>query len=162
MIQTTYLASGCFWGMQQLFRQQPGVIATEVGYCGGNNSDPSFDYHPGHAETLKITYEDNLITFSAILDFFFRIHDPTTLNRQGNDIGDTYRSAIFYKNKQELIEAKDIISKVEAKGLYSGKIVTTLEKYTKFYPAEEYHQDYLQKHPNGYTCHFIRTNERII
>ena len=161
-MKTIYLAGGCFWGMEELFRAQPGVVDTEVGYTGGDNDNPDYNNHPGHAEALAITYDDTKTSFKDILDFFFRIHDPTTLNRQGNDVGSSYRSAIFYQNDEELKIAKDAIKKLDATGFYDKPVVTSLEKFTKFYTAEAYHQDYLQKNPGGYTCHFIRTDKHLI
>jgi peptide-methionine (S)-S-oxide reductase len=160
--KTIYLAGGCFWGLEQLFRDQSGVIDTEVGYSGGDNDNPDYNNHPGHAEALAITYDTNKTNFMSILDFFFRIHDPTTVNRQGNDVGSSYRSAIFYQDEVELKMAKDMINKVNSSGLYQNPVVTSLEKFSKFYSAEDYHQDYLQKNPGGYTCHFIRNEESLI
>ena len=162
MTKTAYLAGGCFWGLEDLFRDQPGVISTEVGYCGGNNDNPTYENHPGHAETLAISYDPNKTSYNKILDFFFRIHDPTTLNRQGNDVGLSYRSAIFYQDKNELDDAKSMIDKVNTSGLYKNLVVTSLEKFGKFYSAEDYHQDYLQKHPGGYTCHYVRSDTSLI
>ena len=150
------LAGGCFWGMEELFRAQPGVIDTEVGYTGGENENPTYENHPGHAEALRITYDSSKTSFKEILDFFFRIHDPSTLNRQGNDIGTSYRSAIFYANDEEKKEAEDFIKLVDASGNWPNPVVTTLEPLGTFTEAEAYHQDYLQKLPNGYTCHFVR------
>lgn len=160
-MKIAYLAGGCFWGVEELFRQQPGVIDIEVGYTGGKNDNPNYENHPGHAEAIAVTYDEKKTTFADILDFFFRIHDPTTLDRQGNDIGSSYRSAIFYQNNKEFKTAQDMIAKVNASGLYDKLVVTKLEKFTKFYSAEDYHQDYLQKNPGGYTCHFIRTDKKI-
>ncbi len=160
--RTAYVAGGCFWGMEELFRDQPGVIDTEVGYSGGINDNPTYENHPGHAEALKITYDDTKTNYMSILDFFFRIHDPTTKNRQGNDIGSSYRSAIFYQDKEELKVAESMIEKVNASGLYKNQVVTTLEPFSKFYRAEIYHQDYLQKSPGGYTCHYIRSKQPIV
>lgn len=159
---TIYLAGGCFWGLEELFREQPGVIDTEVGYTGGSNDHPTYENHPGHAETLAITYDEDKTTYANILDYFFRIHDPTTKDRQGNDVGSSYRSAIFYQNDAELQTAKDVITKVNASDIYKNPVVTTLEPFTKFWSAEAYHQDYLQKHPGGYTCHFVRTDKSLI
>jgi peptide-methionine (S)-S-oxide reductase len=156
-----YLAGGCFWGVEELFRQQPGVIDTEVGYTGGKNNNPTYENHPGHAEAIAITYDTDKTSFNDILDFFFRIHDPTTSNQQGNDIGTSYRSTIFYKDDDELEISKEMIKNVNTSGLYNKPVVTTLEKFNKFFSAEEYHQDYLQKHPGGYTCHFIRTDKKL-
>jgi peptide-methionine (S)-S-oxide reductase len=157
-----YLAGGCFWGLEELFREQPGVLDTEVGYTGGDNENPDYQNHPGHAEALAITYDSEKTDYGTILDFFFRIHDPTTLNRQGNDVGSSYRSAIFYQNDEELKVAKKMIQKVNESGLYKSPVVTSLEKFTKFYSAEAYHQDYLQKNPGGYTCHYVRTDKKLI
>ncbi len=160
-IKTTYLAGGCFWGVEELFREQPGVVGTEVGYTGGNNREPTYEYHPGHAEAIAITYDTKKTSFKDILDFFFRIHDPTTMNRQGNDTGSSYRSTIFYQDDNELMIAQEMITKVNKSGLYKNPAVTTLEKFDEFYSAEEYHQDYLQKNPGGYICHFIRTENKL-
>ncbi|HET8991841.1 MAG TPA: peptide-methionine (S)-S-oxide reductase MsrA [Candidatus Saccharimonadales bacterium] len=162
MTKTIYLAGGCFWGLEELFRAEPGVNDTEVGYSGGDNDDPTYEHHPGHAETLAIAYDPRQTSFAKILDFFFRVHDPTTLNRQGNDVGSSYRSAIFYQTDEELTEAKAIIEKVNKSGLYKDPVVTSLEKFSKFYSAEDYHQDYLQKHPGGYTCHYVRSTESLL
>ena len=160
--KTIYLAGGCFWGMEELFRQQPGVVDTEVGYTGGKNDNPSYEYHPGHAEALAITYDTQKTDYQSLLDFFFRIHDPTTKNRQGNDVGSAYRSAIFYQDDNELQTAKMMIEKTNQSKLYDDPVVTTLEPLTKFYSAEDYHQDYLQHNPGGYTCHFIRTDKSLL
>jgi peptide-methionine (S)-S-oxide reductase len=160
--KTIYLAGGCFWGMEELFREQKGVIDTEVGYTGGDNDDPSYKNHPGHAETLAITYDADKTTYANILDFFFRIHDPTTLNQQGNDTGSSYRSAIFYQDDEELAEANEMIQKVNDSGLYKKPVVTSLERFKTFYTAEDYHQDYLQHNPGGYTCHYLRTEDSLI
>lgn len=149
------LAGGCFWGVEELFRELDGVVDTEVGYTGGENENPTYKNHPGHAEALQIEYDPQKISYKEILDFFFQIHNPTTLNRQGNDIGTSYRSAIFYSNEEEKKEAEDFIKIVDDSGRWPDKVVTTLEPFDKFWPAEKYHQDYLQKNPNGYTCHAI-------
>ena len=150
------LAGGCFWGMEELFRQQPGVLDTDAGYTGGENDYPNYQNHPGHAEALKIVFDPSLTDLPHLLDFFFRMHDPTTLDRQGNDIGASYRSAIFYRDEEQKRAAEEMIKLVDASGLWKKPVVTTLEKLTTFWKAEDYHQDYLQKLPNGYTCHFIR------
>ena len=160
-MKIAYLAGGCFWGMEELFRAQPGVVDTEVGYTGGENDNPTYDHHPGHAEALKITYDETRTTYRKLLDFFFRIHDPSTKNQQGNDIGTSYRSAIFYENDEQLKDAKEMIDLTNKSGLYHAPVVTTLEPYTQFYPAESEHQDYLQNYPWGYTCHFVRQEEPI-
>ena len=157
-IKTAYLAGGCFWGLEELIRDQPGVVDTEVGYCGGNNVSPTYENHPGHAETVNVTYDDTKISYAELLDFFFRIHDPTTKNRQGDDVGSSYRSAIFYQNDNELAEAKRLIELTNQSGLYKDQVITLLEPFMQFYEAEDYHQDYLRKNPGGYTCHFIRTD----
>jgi len=149
-------AGGCFWGMEELVRALPGVISTEVGYTGGENANPTYGNHPGHAEALQIDYDPSLITYRELLDFFFRVHDPTTLNRQGNDIGSSYRSAIFYGDEHEKAEAEAFIELVNTSGRWSKSVATLLEPLTQFYPAEGYHQDYLQKNPEGYTCHYVR------
>lgn len=154
-LATAILAGGCFWGMEELFRKQKGVLDTEVGYTGGENDHPTYEYHPGHAEALKITYDIEQTSFEAILDFFFQIHNPTTLNRQGYDFGTAYRSAIFYKDDVEKEAAKKMISIVNKSGRWRKKVVTTLEPVATFWEAENYHQDYLLKHPRGYTCHKI-------
>jgi len=156
MNKVVYLAGGCFWGLEELFRKRPGVIDTEAGYTGGENDHPTYENHPGHAEALRIEYDPNKTSFRELLDFFFCAHDPTTLNRQGNDIGESYRSAIFYQNEAEKQEAEEFIQIVNDSGRWDHPVVTSLEPFTTFWPAEEEHQDYLQKHPNGYTCHFIR------
>lgn len=152
----TYIAGGCFWGMEELFRTQPGILDTEVGYTGGENENPTYRNHPGHAEGLELTYDPEVTSFEKILDYFFRIHNPTTINQQGNDRGSSYRSAIFYQNEEEKKEAEDFIAMVGKSGKWGAPIITTLETFTKFWPAEDAHQDYLQKHPGGYTCHSVR------
>lgn len=150
------IAGGCFWGLEELFRELPGVIDTEAGYTGGENKNPTYRNHPGHAEALEITYYENQISLTQLFDFFFRVHNPTTLNRQGNDKGTSYRSTIFYSSEAEKESAEEMIDIVNKSGVWEASVVTTLEKLDEFYPAEEEHQDYLQKHPNGYTCHAIR------
>ncbi len=155
MHKKAILAGGCFWGMEELFRTLPGVVGTEAGYTGGKNADPTYEFHPGHAEALEVTYDPAIIDYRHILDFFFQIHNPTTLNQQGNDKGTSYRSAIFYVDEEEKKIAEEMIAVVNASGRWKDPVVTTLEPFTHFYNAEEYHQDYLQKHPGGYTCHAI-------
>lgn len=156
MIKKAYIAGGCFWGMEELFRVRPGIIDTEVGYIGGENDNPSYKFHPGHAEGIELTYDSEITSFREILDYFYRIHNPTTLDRQGNDIGSSYRSAIFFQNEEEKKTAKEVIQMVEESGKWEGKVVTTLEPKSTFWPAEPEHQDYLLRNPNGYTCHFER------
>lgn len=150
-----YIAGGCFWGLEDFMRTQPGVIATEAGYTGGENENPTYEHHPGHAEALEVEYDPSVTSFKKILDFFFQIHNPTTLNQQGNDKGTSYRSAIFYQNDEERAVAEEMIDVVNESGRWDDPVVTTLEPFTRFWPAEDYHQDYLQKHPGGYTCHAI-------
>ena len=156
---TTYkkavLAGGCFWELEDLIRSQPGVIDSEVGYTGGTNDNPTYEHHPGHAEAVEITYDPEKTSYKKLLDFFFQIHNPTTLNQQGNDIGASYRSAIFYATEEEKAIAEEMIDIVNESGRWSDPVVTTLEPFTRFWPAEDYHQDYLVKNPNGYTCHAI-------
>lgn len=148
------IAGGCFWGVEELFRLQPGVVDTEVGYTGGENNTPTYEHHPGHAEAVRITYNPAQTNEATLLDYFFQIHDPTTINQQGNDIGSSYRSAIFYANDNQKREAEEAIKRNQV--FWQQPIVTQLEPLSTFWPAEEYHQDYLQKNPGGYTCHFER------
>lgn len=155
MIKKAYLAGGCFWGLEELMRSQAGVVNIVAGYTGGENDNPTYENHKSHAEALEIEYDDTQTSFWKLLDFFFQIHNPTTLNQQGNDVGTAYRSAIFYQNEDELKQAKDFIKIVNGSGRWGAPVVTTLEPFTKFWPAEDYHQDYLQKNPGGYTCHAI-------
>jgi len=155
MKKTAYFAGGCFWGLEELFRKQKGVLEITAGYTGGENDNPTYKNHPGHAEALEITYDDQETDFWHLLDFFFQIHNPTTLNQQGNDIGTSYRSAIFYQSEDEKKKSQDFIKIVDASKRWGASVVTTLEPFEKFYRAEEYHQDYLQKNPGGYTCHAI-------
>ncbi|MBL7661366.1 bifunctional methionine sulfoxide reductase B/A protein [bacterium] len=154
------LAGGCFWGMEDLIRKLPGVVATEVGYTGGNTDQPIYDYvhsgTTGHAEAVRIEFDPQQTTYEEILRFFFRIHDPTTLNRQGNDRGTQYRSAIFFHSKEQELVAKKILDEVELSGKWKKPVVTEVVTAGKWYRAEDDHQDYLVKHPGGYTCHFIR------
>lgn len=157
-----YIAGGCFWGMEDLFRTQPGIIDTEVGYIGGENENPSYKYHPGHAEGIELTYDPEKTSFKKILDYFYRIHNPTTVDQQGNDRGSSYRSAIFYQNDEEKSEAEEMIKTVNDSKKWDGNVATTLEPYSKFWPAEDNHQDYLVKNPNGYTCHFERFTESFV
>ena len=155
MIKKAYLAGGCFWGLEELFRSQKGIVNIDAGYTGGDVADPTYMNHDGHAEALEITYDDTLTDFWHLLDFFFQIHNPTTLNRQGNDKGSSYRSAIFYQNDEEKKQAEDFIKIVDESHRWKDPVVTTLEPFIQFYKAEEYHQDYLVKNPGGYTCHAI-------
>lgn len=157
-----YIAGGCFWGMEDLFRLRPGISNTEVGYQGGENENPTYQHHPGHAEGIELTYDPKITSFKEILDFFFRIHNPTTVNQQGNDMGSSYRSAIFYQNDEEKSIAEDVISIVNASNKWQGDVVTTLEPFAPFWVAEPNHQDYLVKNPNGYTCHYLRFEDSFI
>ncbi len=149
------LAGGCFWGMEDLLRAQLGVVETEVGYTGGKNDNPTYEFHPAHAEAVEITYDPSITTYKKILDFFFQIHNPTTLNQQGNDKGTSYRSAIFVASEEERVVAEEMIEIVNESGRWDSLVVTTIEPLTRFWPAEDYHQDYLQKNLGGYTCHAI-------
>ena len=155
MTKKIVLAGGCFWGMEELIRKQPGVINTSVGYTGGNIKNPNYENHEGHAEAVEIDYDSEKTSYNKLLDFFFQIHNPTTLNQQGNDIGASYRSAIFFGNEEERREAENFIEIVNKSKRWKNSLVTSLEPLQIFYPAEDYHQDYLQKNPNGYTCHAI-------
>lgn len=152
------LAGGCFWGMQDLIRKLPGVIRTRVGYTGGDVANATYRNHGTHAEGIEIIFDPDRITYRRILEFFFQIHDPTTVNRQGNDIGLSYRSAIYYVDDPQRDEALRTISDVEASGIWPGKVVTEVEPVGDFWEAEPEHQDYLERRPNGYTCHFPRPN----
>jgi peptide-methionine (S)-S-oxide reductase len=155
------LADGCFWGMQHLLRRHPGVIATRVGYTGGDVPNATYCNHGTHAEAIEIVFDPRTITYRRVLEFFFQIHNPTTLNRQGNDVGASYRSAIFYTSDEQKQIAEDTIADVDASGLWPGKVVTELAPAGAFWEAEPEHQDYLERYPNGYTCHFIRPDWRL-
>lgn len=155
MLKKAVLAGGCFWGLEDLFKDRLGVMEITAGYAGGKNENPTYENHPGHAEALEILYDDAKTTYQDILDFFFQIHNPTTLNQQGNDKGTSYRSAIFYANEAEKKEAEEFIAIVNDSHRWNGPVVTTLEPLVRFWSAEEYHQDYLVKNPGGYTCHAI-------
>ncbi len=150
------LAGGCFWGMEDLIREQPGILSTVVGYTGGTIKNATYRNHENHAEAIAITFDPEKISYRKLLEFFFKIHNPTTKNRQGNDIGSSYRSAIFYTNETQRKIAEDLIQEMNASGKWPGKIVTEVVAASDFWNAEVEHQAYLQKHPNGYTCHYIR------
>lgn len=152
------LAGGCFWGMQDLIRKLPGVLATRVGYTGGEVPNATYRNHGNHAEGIEILFNNEVISFRKILELFFQIHDPTTLNQQGNDRGASYRSAIYYVSEEQKEVALDTIADVNASGLWPGPVVTEVEKVSDFWEAEPEHQDYLEHIPNGYTCHFPRVN----
>jgi len=155
------LAGGCFWGAQDLIRKQAGVLSTRVGYTGGTNSHATYRNHPGHAEAVEITFDPARISYRQLLEFFFQIHDPSTRNRQGNDVGSSYRSAIFYTSEEQKQIAEDTIADVDASGLWPGKAVTEVVPAGDFWEAEPEHQDYLQRIPNGYTCHFVRPHWKL-
>jgi peptide-methionine (S)-S-oxide reductase len=155
------LAGGCFWGAQDLIRKLPGVISTRVGYTGGDVPNATYRNHHGHAEAVEIIFDPEQISFRDLLEFFFQIHDPTTLNRQGNDIGTSYRSAIFYTSEAQKKVAEDTIADVDASGLWPGKVVTEVTPAGPFWEAEPEHQDYLLKYPDGYTCHYVRPNWKL-
>ena len=160
-LETAILAGGCFWGVQDLLRRYPGVIATRVGYSGGDTPNATYRSHGDHAEAIEIQFDPALISYRQLLEFFFQIHDPTTLNRQGNDLGRSYRSAIFYTSEDQRRVAEETIADVDASGLWPGKAVTEVEPAGDFWEAEPEHQDYLERIPNGYTCHFIRPGWRL-
>ena len=152
------LAGGCFWGMQDLIRKLPGVVSTRVGYSGGDVPNATYHHHGTHAEAIEILFDSSALSYRQLLEFFFQIHDPTTLNRQGNDRGASYRSAIFYTSEEQKAVAEDTIADVEASGLWPGKVVTEVTPAGPFWEAEPEHQDYLERLPWGYTCHFPRPN----
>jgi peptide-methionine (S)-S-oxide reductase len=160
-IERAILAGGCFWGMQDLFRRQPGIVSTRVGYSGGDVPNATYRHHGNHAESIEVVYDTEKTDFRNLLEFFFQIHDPTTKNRQGNDIGASYRSAIFYLTDEQKRVAEDTIADVEASGLWPGKVVTEVTKAGDFWEAEPEHQDYLERYPEGYTCHYPRPNWRL-
>jgi peptide-methionine (S)-S-oxide reductase len=161
MAQTTeraVLAGGCFWGVQELLRTYPGVISTRVGYSGGDVPNATYRHHGSHAEAVEIIFDPDRISYRKILEFFFQIHDPSTRNRQGNDMGASYRSAIFYADETQKQVALDTIADVNASGIWPGEVVTEVTPVGPFWEAETEHQDYLQKYPRGYSCHFPRPN----
>jgi peptide-methionine (S)-S-oxide reductase len=155
------LAGGCFWGVQDLLRRYPGVISTRVGYTGGEVPNATYRNHGNHAEAIEIIFDPEVISYRRLLEFFFQIHDPTTLNRQGNDQGASYRSAIFYTNEEQRRIAEETMADVDASGLWPGKVVTEVAPAGPFWEAEPEHQDYLERYPDGYTCHFIRPNWKL-
>jgi peptide-methionine (S)-S-oxide reductase len=163
--ETAILAGGCFWGMEDLIRKLPGVVETEVGYTGGDLDNPTYKEvktgKTGHAESIRITYDPAKLSYSELLEFFFQIHDSTTLDRQGNDVGTQYRSAIFYLDDGQLETARAVIADYQKSGVLPGEIVTELVPAGKFYNAEAFHQDYLMTYPEGYTCHFIRPEWKL-
>ena len=155
------LAGGCFWGMQDLIRRRPGVVSTRVGYTGGDVPNATYRNHGSHAEAIEIVYDPEKVSYRELLEFFFQVHDPTTKNRQGNDVGASYRSAIFYADDEQEQIADDTIADVNASGLWPGEVVTELKPAGPFWQAEPEHQDYLEHYPNGYTCHFVRPNWKL-
>ena len=155
------LAGGCFWGMQDLIRKRPGVISTRVGYTGGDVDHATYRNHGSHAEAIEIVFDPAEESFRDLLEFFFQIHDPTTKDRQGNDRGASYRSAIFYTDETQRSIAEDTIADVDASGLWPGKVVTEVAPAGAFWEAEPEHQDYLERYPSGYTCHFVRPNWKL-
>lgn len=159
--ETAVLAGGCFWGLQHLLRRYPGVISTRVGYTGGQVANATYRNHGTHAEAIEVVFDPAVLSYGKLLEFFFQIHDPTTLDRQGNDRGKSYRSAIFYNNYQQKQIAERTIAAVEASGLWPGKIVTEVTGAGAFWEAEPEHQDYLEGYPQGYNCHYIRPGWKI-
>jgi peptide-methionine (S)-S-oxide reductase len=155
------LAGGCFWGMQQLIRRLPGVVSTRVGYSGGDVENATYRNHGTHAEAIEIIFDPDKTSFRNLLEFFFQIHDPTTRNRQGNDVGMSYRSAIFYTDDEQRRLAEDTIADLDASGLWPGKVVTEIVPAGDFWEAEPEHQDYLERYPSGYTCHFVRPGWKL-
>ena len=160
-IEKAILAGGCFWGVEELIRDLPGVKSTVVGYTGGDVPNATYRNHGTHAEGIEVTFDPEVLPYRTLLEFFFQIHDPTTRNRQGNDMGASYRSAIFYADEAQQQTAVALIDEMNASGKWPGKVVTEVVPVTDFWNAEEEHQNYLQKHPNGYTCHFIRPDWKL-
>jgi peptide-methionine (S)-S-oxide reductase len=156
--QRAVLAGGCFWGMQDLIRKRSGVVSTRVGYAGGDVPNATYRNHGTHAEAIEVIFDPEVLSYRALLELFFQIHDPTTINRQGNDVGMSYRSAIYFENEDQKAVALDTIADIEASGIWPGKVVTEIEPASDFWEAEPEHQDYIQRIPNGYTCHFPRAN----
>ena len=159
-LETATLAGGCFWGMEDIIRKIPGVVSTTVGYTGGDSRNPKYEDvkwgTTGHAESIEVTYDPKTLSYEQLLDYFFRMHDPTTPDRQGNDRGTQYRSAIFYHNESQKKAAESVKDRVNRSGKWKHPVVTQIVPATTFYPAEDYHQDYLEKNPGGYTCHYLR------
>ncbi len=159
--ETAILAGGCFWGMQDLIRRIPGVVTTRVGYTGGDVANATYRDHGTHAEGIEIVFDPDVLSYRELLEFFFQIHDPTTMNRQGNDIGTSYRSGIYWLTEEQKDEALRTIADVDASGIWPGKVVTEVKQAGDFWEAEPFHQDYLVRNPNGYTCHFARPNWKL-
>ena len=160
-LERAILAGGCFWGMQDLIRKMPGVVSTRVGYSGGDVPNATYRNHGTHAEAIEVMFDPETLSYRQLLEFFFQIHDPSTLNRQGNDMGVSYRSGLYYTSEEQLRVAQDTIADVDASGLWPGKVVTELAPAGDFWEAEPEHQDYLERIPNGYTCHFVRPDWRL-
>ncbi len=154
--ETAILAGGCFWGMQDLFRKLPGVLSTRVGYAGGDVPNATYRNHGTHAEAIEVVFDPEQTSYRELLEFFFQVHDPSTVNRQGNDVGTSYRSGIFYLDDDQRLVAEETIAAVDASGRWPGKVVTELAPAGPFWEAEPEHQDYLERYPNGYTCHYVR------
>ena len=159
--ETAILAGGCFWGVQDLIRKQPGVVSTRVGYAGGDVANATYRNHGNHAEAVEIVFDPEQTSYRDLLEFFFQIHDPSTVDRQGNDMGASYRSLILYTSDEQRRVAQDTIADVDASGLWPGKVVTEVEPAGPFWEAEPEHQDYLEKYPNGYTCHYVRPGWKL-
>ena len=159
--ETAILAGGCFWGMQELIRRMPGMLSTRVGYAGGDVPNATYRNHGTHAEAIELVFDPSKLHYRQILEFFFQIHDPSTINRQGNDTGTSYRSAIYYTSDEQKMVAQDTILDVNASGIWPGKVVTELAPAGEFWEAEREHQDYLERIPNGYTCHFVRPDWKL-
>ena len=159
--ETAILAGGCFWGMQDLIRKLPGVISSRVGYTGGDVANATYRKHGTHAEAIEVVFDPTVLSYRKLLQFFFQIHDPTTMNRQGNDVGTSYRSAIFYANEEQKRIAEETIRDVQASGKWPGRFLTQVVPEGPFWEAEPEHQDYLERYPNGYTCHYIRPDWKI-
>ncbi|MFJ8128765.1 peptide-methionine (S)-S-oxide reductase MsrA [Streptomyces hydrogenans] len=160
-MEKAVLAGGCFWGMQDLIRRQPGVVGTRVGYTGGDTPHATYRDHGDHAEAIEVLYDPSITSYRDLLEFFFQIHDPSTVDRQGNDIGRSYRSALYYTDEDQKRVALDTIADVDASGLWPGPVVTEIEPLGDFWEAEPEHQDYLQRYPDGYTCHFPRPGWKL-
>lgn len=159
--ETAILAGGCFWGMQDLIRKLPGVVSSRVGYTGGDVANATYRNHGTHAEAIEVVFDPSVLSYRELLQFFFQIHDPTTLNRQGNDVGTSYRSAIFYGNEEQKRIAEETIRDAQASGKWPGRVVTQVVPEGPFWEAEPEHQDYLERLPNGYTCHYIRPEWKV-
>jgi len=160
-METTILAGGCFWGMQDLIRKLPGVLSTRVGYSGGDVPNATYRNHGTHAEAIEVVFDPGKLTFRNLLEVFFQIHDPTTVNRQGNDVGPSYRSGIYYTSEVQRRVAEEMIADANKSGLWPGKVVTEVRPAGPFWVAEPEHQDYLERHPHGYTCHFPRPQWKV-